>query len=154
MCYLWLISRGEIPVCFCVTLFCQFRSFDVCNSASFSSYGMVYISWHGPCFTANCCFHVLFELPRVEVVPFLFRSRPDMKCIIFVNRIIVARSLAYILGKIKVLSAWKCNYLVGVHSKRMSRNTMYQILEEFRSGEVTFLAMIYCIHLSKSNLLC
>ncbi|KMT03583.1 hypothetical protein BVRB_8g192580 [Beta vulgaris subsp. vulgaris] len=68
-----------------------------------------------------------------------FRSRPDMKCIIFVNRIIVARSLAYILGKIKVLSAWKCNYLVGVHSKRMSRNTMYQILEEFRSGELNLL---------------
>ncbi|KAL2930011.1 Dicer-like protein 4 [Bienertia sinuspersici] len=64
-----------------------------------------------------------------------FRSRPDMKCIIFVNRIIIARSLAYILGKIKILSAWKCNYLVGVHSKRMSRKNMYQILEEFRSGE-------------------
>ncbi|XP_021741889.1 dicer-like protein 4 isoform X2 [Chenopodium quinoa] len=68
-----------------------------------------------------------------------FRSRPDMKCIIFVNRIIIARSLAYILGQINILSAWKCDYLVGVHSKRMSRKTMYNILEEFRSGKLNLL---------------
>lgn len=68
-----------------------------------------------------------------------FRSRPDMKCIIFVNRIIIARSLAYILSQIKILSAWKCDYLVGVHSKRMSRKTMYNILEEFRCGKLNLL---------------
>ncbi|KNA22477.1 hypothetical protein SOVF_033880 isoform A [Spinacia oleracea] len=68
-----------------------------------------------------------------------FRSRPDMKCIIFVNRIVIARALAYILGQIKILSAWKCDYLVGVHSKRMSRNTMHSILEEFRSGKLNLL---------------
>ncbi|KAH9603173.1 hypothetical protein KSS87_008418 [Heliosperma pusillum] len=70
-----------------------------------------------------------------------FRSRPDMKCIIFVNRIIIARSLAYLLGQTKILSAWKCDFLVGVHSglKSMSRKTMTHILEEFRSGKLNLL---------------
>ncbi|KAL9242481.1 hypothetical protein vseg_016474 [Gypsophila vaccaria] len=70
-----------------------------------------------------------------------FRSRPDMKCIIFVNRIIIARSLAYILAQMKVLSAWKCGFLVGVHSglKGMSRKSMSHILEEFRSGKLNLL---------------
>jgi len=67
-----------------------------------------------------------------------------MKCIIFVKRIVVARSLSYILGQIKILSAWKCDFLVGLHSglKRMSRRTMTHILEEFRSGKVTFACLL------------
>ncbi|XP_057537099.1 dicer-like protein 4 isoform X3 [Amaranthus tricolor] len=68
-----------------------------------------------------------------------FRSRPGMKCIIFVNRIIIARSLAYILGQIKILSAWKCDYLIGVHSNRMSRKITYDILEDFRCGKLNLL---------------
>lgn len=63
-----------------------------------------------------------------------------MKCIIFVNRIVTARSLSYILQNLKVLATWKCNFLVGVHSglKSMSRKTTDSILKKFRSGEVMF----------------
>ncbi|KAL8152481.1 hypothetical protein V2J09_010241 [Rumex salicifolius] len=70
-----------------------------------------------------------------------FRSRNDMKCIIFVNRIIVARSLCCILQRLKILSSWKCGYLVGIHSKvrRTSRRTMNDILDRFRSGELNLL---------------
>ncbi|OVA00281.1 Ribonuclease III domain [Macleaya cordata] len=69
------------------------------------------------------------------------RLQSDMKCIIFVNRIIVARSLSYILGNLKCLEFWKCHYLVGYHSglKNMSRKIMNSIVEKFRSGELNLL---------------
>lgn len=61
-----------------------------------------------------------------------------MKCIIFVKRIIVARSLAAILGNIKFLDFWKCDFLVGCNSgsKNMSRTKMKSIVQKFSSGEV------------------
>lgn len=64
-----------------------------------------------------------------------------MKCIVFVSRIITARTLSYILNKLEVLAAWKCDFLVGVHSglRNMSRRTMSSKLEKFRSGEVMLL---------------
>ncbi|KAM5548130.1 dicer-like protein 4 [Rosa sericea] len=70
-----------------------------------------------------------------------FRLQQDMKCIIFVNRIITARSLSYILQNLKNLASWKCDFLVGVHSKlkSMSRKTMQIILDKFRSGELNLL---------------
>ncbi|XP_076937243.1 dicer-like protein 4 [Bidens hawaiensis] len=84
-----------------------------------------------------------FSFKLLQLVKILsnFRAQSDMKCIIFVNRIITARSLAYILQQIRVLSAWRCSYLVGVHSglKNMSRKTTHAILEKFRSGELNLL---------------
>ncbi|KAG6676656.1 hypothetical protein I3842_15G163400 [Carya illinoinensis] len=70
-----------------------------------------------------------------------FRLQPNMKCIIFVNRIVTARSLSCMLQKLKFLAFWKCDYLVGVHSKikSMSRKTMNNILDRFRSGELNLL---------------
>ncbi|CAK9179472.1 unnamed protein product [Ilex paraguariensis] len=67
-----------------------------------------------------------------------FRLQPNMKCIVFVNRVVTARSLSHILQKLKFLSAWRCDFLVGVHSglKSMSRKNTNIILEKFRSGEV------------------
>ncbi|XP_010932228.2 endoribonuclease Dicer homolog 4 isoform X2 [Elaeis guineensis] len=69
------------------------------------------------------------------------RLQENMKCIIFVKRIMVARSLAYILGNIKSLHYWKCEFLVGCHSglKSMSRKKMNSIVEKFSSGEVNLL---------------
>jgi hypothetical protein len=69
---------------------------------------------------------------------FFFRLQPNMKCIIFVNRIVTARLLSYILQKLKFLAYWKCDFLVGVHTREkcMSRKTMNIILERFRSGKV------------------
>lgn len=61
-----------------------------------------------------------------------------MKCIIFVKRIIVARTLAYILNSLKALDFWKCEFLVGFHSglRNMSRSKVNSIVEKFQAGEV------------------
>lgn len=69
--------------------------------------------------------------------PFL-RLQPSSKCIIFVNRVVTARSLSLILQKLKILASWKCDFLVGINAalKSMSRKTMNIILERFQSGEV------------------
>ncbi|XP_043720331.1 endoribonuclease Dicer homolog 4-like isoform X1 [Telopea speciosissima] len=70
-----------------------------------------------------------------------FRLQTNMKCIVFVNRIIVARSLSCILQKLTCLATWKCDFLVGFHSglKNMSRKFMNSIVEKFRSGELNLL---------------
>ncbi|XP_010323151.2 dicer-like protein 4 isoform X1 [Solanum lycopersicum] len=70
-----------------------------------------------------------------------FGVQSDMKCIVFVNRIVTARSLSYILQHLKILSSWKCGFLVGVHSglKSMSRKNTNIILDKFRSGELNLL---------------
>ncbi|KAF5182541.1 Dicer-like protein, partial [Thalictrum thalictroides] len=69
------------------------------------------------------------------------RIQQDIKCIVFVNRIIVARTLSYILMNLKCLPFWKCQFLVGYHSglKNMSRKKMNSIIEKFRSGELNLL---------------
>ncbi|XP_050272142.1 dicer-like protein 4 isoform X2 [Quercus robur] len=69
------------------------------------------------------------------------RLQPNRKCIIFVNRVVTARSLSLILQKLKILASWKCDFLVGVHAglKSMTRKTMNIILERFRSGELNLL---------------
>ncbi|PIA45697.1 hypothetical protein AQUCO_01600137v1 [Aquilegia coerulea] len=69
------------------------------------------------------------------------RIQQDIKCIVFVNRIIVARTLSYILMNLKCLPFWKCHFLVGYHSglKNMSRKNMNSIIEKFRSGELNLL---------------
>lgn len=66
------------------------------------------------------------------------RQQEGLKCIIFVKRIIAARSLASIIGSIESLHQWKCEFLVGFHSglKNMSRMNMKRIVENFRSGKV------------------
>ncbi|GAB2300240.1 endoribonuclease Dicer, variant 2 [Dionaea muscipula] len=70
-----------------------------------------------------------------------FRARPNMKCIVFVSRIVVARSLSYILKQLKILSFWRSGFLVGQHSglKGMSRKNTENILEQFCSGELNLL---------------
>ncbi|KZV28379.1 dicer-like protein 4 [Dorcoceras hygrometricum] len=68
-----------------------------------------------------------------------FRLQPSMKCIIFVNRIVIARSLTYILQNLKFLSSWKCDFLVGIHSGLVSRKNTDAILQKFHSGELNLL---------------
>ncbi|GER33663.1 dicer-like protein 4 [Striga asiatica] len=67
------------------------------------------------------------------------KGQPNMKCIVFVNRIVTARSLSNILRNLKFLSCWKCGFLVGVHSGLMSRKNTNIILGKFRSGELNLL---------------
>lgn len=70
-----------------------------------------------------------------------FRSQPNAKCIVFVNRIVIARSLTYLLQNLTMLASWKCDYLVGVHSgqRSMSRKNMKGILDNFQSGKLNLL---------------
>ncbi|KAL6652413.1 hypothetical protein ACP70R_011338 [Stipagrostis hirtigluma subsp. patula] len=70
-----------------------------------------------------------------------YRLEENMKCIVFVKRVIVARVIAHILQNLKCLDFWKCEFLVGCHSglKNMSRNKMGSIIEKFSSGEVNLL---------------
>ncbi|XP_042476647.1 endoribonuclease Dicer homolog 4-like isoform X2 [Macadamia integrifolia] len=80
-------------------------------------------------------------LTLIEILS-TFRLQPNMKCIVFVNRIIVARSLSFILKNLKCLEIWKSDFLVGIHSglkKNMSRKIMTSIVEKFRSGELNLL---------------
>ncbi|KAA8522907.1 hypothetical protein F0562_009330 [Nyssa sinensis] len=81
------------------------------------------------------------KLLRLIGILSTFRLQVNMKCIIFVNRIVTARSLSCILRNLKFLSSWKCGFLVGVHSglKSMSRKAMNSIIEKFRSGELNLL---------------
>ncbi|KAJ0266449.1 Dicer-like protein 4 [Hirschfeldia incana] len=70
-----------------------------------------------------------------------FRIEPHMKCIIFVNRIVTARTLSCILNSLKLLESWKSDFLVGLSSglKCMSRKNMKTILERFQSKELNLL---------------
>ncbi|CAN8252441.1 unnamed protein product [Cochlearia groenlandica] len=70
-----------------------------------------------------------------------FRIEPHMKCIIFVNRIVTARTLSCILNKLTPLQSWKSDFLVGLSSglKSMSRTSMKMILKRFQSEELNLL---------------
>ncbi|GAB2289126.1 endoribonuclease Dicer [Dionaea muscipula] len=70
-----------------------------------------------------------------------FRERPNMKCIIFVNRIVVARALSYMLQQLEIIAFWRSGFLVGRHSglKGMSRKTTENILGQFRAGQLNLL---------------
>ena len=70
-----------------------------------------------------------------------YRDRANSKCIVFVKRIIIARSLVHILGKLKGLEFWKCQFLVGLQSKSVTRKGINGIIEKFSSGEVTVLLL-------------
>ncbi|AQK44786.1 dicer-like 103 [Zea mays] len=72
---------------------------------------------------------------------FLSRLEENMKCIVFVKRIIVARVVVQILQNLKCLDFWRCEFLVGCHSglRNMSRDKMSSIIEKFSSGEVNLL---------------
>ncbi|KAM0933866.1 hypothetical protein DsansV1_C34g0226111 [Dioscorea sansibarensis] len=70
-----------------------------------------------------------------------YRLKSNVKCIIFVERVFVARSLAYIIGNLKSLDFWKCAFLVGCRSglRSMSRKKMNAIVQEFSLGKLNLL---------------
>ncbi|XP_023636190.1 dicer-like protein 4 isoform X3 [Capsella rubella] len=85
----------------------------------------------------------LFSRKLVQLIEILsvFRLEPHMKCIIFVNRIVTARTLSCILNKLELLRSWKSDFLVGISSglKSMSRKSMETILKRFQSKELNLL---------------
>ncbi|XP_024022600.1 dicer-like protein 4 isoform X1 [Morus notabilis] len=84
-----------------------------------------------------------FSSKLLRLIGILSSSRvnPNTKCIIFVNRIITARSLSCILQSLEFLAFWNCDLLVGINSglRNVSRKTMKIILEKFRSGDLNLL---------------
>ncbi|XP_078438839.1 dicer-like 4 isoform X2 [Wolffia australiana] len=68
-----------------------------------------------------------------------FSGGPNAKCIIFVKRIIVASTLARILSSMKSLDFWKCEFLVGVRSKTVTRRGTNDTVDKFCRGEVNLL---------------
>ncbi|XP_010495321.1 PREDICTED: dicer-like protein 4 [Camelina sativa] len=85
----------------------------------------------------------LFSRKLVQLIEILsvFRLEPHMKCIIFVNRIVTARTLSCILNNLELLRSWKSDFLVGLSSglKSMSRRSMETILQRFQSKELNLL---------------
>jgi endoribonuclease Dicer len=85
----------------------------------------------------------LFSRKLVQLIKILsvFRLEPHMKCIIFVNRIVTARTLSCILNNLELLRSWKSDFLVGLSSglKSMSRRSMETILKRFQSKELNLL---------------
>ncbi|CAE6112025.1 unnamed protein product [Arabidopsis arenosa] len=85
----------------------------------------------------------LFSRKLVQLIKILsvFRLEPHMKCIIFVNRIVTARTLSCILNNLELLRSWKSDFLVGLSSglKSMSRRGMETILKRFQSKELNLL---------------
>uniref|UniRef100_A0A1D1YWK0 Endoribonuclease Dicer 4 n=4 Tax=Anthurium amnicola TaxID=1678845 RepID=A0A1D1YWK0_9ARAE len=79
------------------------------------------------------------KLSLLIQILYKYREKTNIKCIVFVKRIIVAKSLAYILGNIEALKFWRCQFLVGFHSGSVSRRTMNTIVEKFCTGEVNLL---------------
>ncbi|KAF6147407.1 hypothetical protein GIB67_016764 [Kingdonia uniflora] len=65
------------------------------------------------------------------------RPKPDMKCIIFVSRSVVAKALSFVLANLKCLEFWKCDFLVGL--KNVSRKTMNATVKKFLTGELNLL---------------
>ncbi|GLJ43003.1 hypothetical protein SUGI_0892520 [Cryptomeria japonica] len=70
-----------------------------------------------------------------------YRNKKNVKCIIFVKRIIAARLLVQIINHVEVLDVWQSDFLVGHHSglKAMSRAKMNNIVDDFRSGKINIL---------------
>ncbi|MED6180828.1 endoribonuclease Dicer [Stylosanthes scabra] len=85
----------------------------------------------------------LSDLPSTEILrePFFSSKLLRLVQILSSFRIVTARSLSYILKKMKLLTQWRSDFLVGVHAglKSMSRKTMNIIVEKFRSGELNLL---------------
>ena len=65
----------------------------------------------------------------------------DLRCIIFVERVITAVVLQILLSELlPKLTGWKTKYTAGNHSvfQSQSRNIQNEIVEEFRKGMVGF----------------
>ncbi|KAM7263172.1 hypothetical protein ACFE04_000855 [Oxalis oulophora] len=83
------------------------------------------------------------DLSCIEVLkqPFLSSKLLCLIKILSTFRIVTARSLSFILQNLTFLKSWKCDFLVGIHAglKNMTRETMNDVLEKFRSGKLNLL---------------
>eukprot|EP00257_Ricinus_communis_P014560 XP_015572262.1 endoribonuclease Dicer homolog 2 isoform X1 [Ricinus communis] len=72
-----------------------------------------------------------------------YRDIRDLRCIIFVNRVIAAIVLQTLLGELlpRYNSGWKTQYIAGNNFRlqSQSRKTQNEIVEEFREGKVNII---------------
>ncbi|KAK3023834.1 hypothetical protein RJ639_044551, partial [Escallonia herrerae] len=70
-----------------------------------------------------------------------YRDLKDLRCIVFVERVITAIVLQNLLSEVPKLSKWKTEYMAGNHSvlQAQSRNTQNRIVDEFRKGMVNII---------------
>lgn len=128
----WVYKRSQFP--------------NHCGSImqSFFLFIVIILCGHGSFVVLQWCFLLwiigLWWAALWQLLFYLYRLQPNMKCIIFVNRIVTARSLSYVLQNLKFLTSWNCDFLVGVHCglRSVSRKSMNDILEKFRTGKVMF----------------
>ncbi|KAK3016702.1 hypothetical protein RJ639_005640 [Escallonia herrerae] len=70
-----------------------------------------------------------------------YRDQKDLRCIVFVERVITAIVLQNLLSEVPKVSEWKTEYIAGNHSvlQAQSRNTQNRIVDEFRKGTVNII---------------
>ncbi|KAK3028008.1 LOW QUALITY PROTEIN: hypothetical protein RJ639_040007, partial [Escallonia herrerae] len=70
-----------------------------------------------------------------------YRDQKDLRCIVFVERVITAIVLQKLLSEVPKVSEWKTEYMAGDHSvlQAQSRNTRNRIVNEFRKGTVNII---------------
>ncbi|KAK3016706.1 hypothetical protein RJ639_005644, partial [Escallonia herrerae] len=70
-----------------------------------------------------------------------YRDQKDLRCIVFVERVITAIVLQNLLSEVPKVSEWKTEYMAGNHSVLLaqSRNTQNRIVDEFRKGTVNII---------------
>lgn len=76
-----------------------------------------------------------------------FRHVNDMRCIIFVERVITAIVLKSLLSELHPkLFGWKTEYTAGNHSETQSqsRGEQNKIVDEFRKGNVCCFFSYHC----------
>ncbi|KAK2990486.1 hypothetical protein RJ640_011653 [Escallonia rubra] len=68
-------------------------------------------------------------------------DQKDLRCIVFVERVITAIVLQNLLSEVPKVSEWKTEYMAGNHSvlQAQSRNTQNRIVDEFRKGTVNII---------------
>ncbi|KAK3028012.1 hypothetical protein RJ639_040011, partial [Escallonia herrerae] len=70
-----------------------------------------------------------------------YRDQKDLRCIVFVERVITAIVIQNLLSEVPKVREWKTEYMAGNHSvlQAQSRNTQNRIVDEFRKGMVNII---------------
>lgn len=70
------------------------------------------------------------------------REEEDLRCIVFVQRVITAIVLHSLVSEMLQFSHWKSTYVAGNRSglKSQTRNEQCRIVDAFREGNVSFVS--------------
>ncbi|CAM6082260.1 unnamed protein product [Calypogeia fissa] len=70
-----------------------------------------------------------------------YRDVQEMRCIVFVDRVVASLVLASLINQLKCLSFLRCEYLAGINSSldHISRKFQQTAIENFRAGQLNLL---------------